>query len=75
MGKPAKGGLSSGQGRNRTADTRIFSPLLYQLSYPSRNIFNLNLQDTHSTKKTQYQRSLVEPLSSGSLQKPIPTSR
>jgi hypothetical protein len=25
--------FSSGQGRNRTADTRIFSPLLYQLSY------------------------------------------
>ena len=25
--------LLSGQGRNRTADTRIFSPLLYQLSY------------------------------------------
>jgi len=24
---------SGGQGRNRTADTRIFSPLLYQLSY------------------------------------------
>jgi hypothetical protein len=23
----------SGQGRNRTADTRIFSPLLYRLSY------------------------------------------
>ena len=22
-----------GQGRNRTIDTRIFSPLLYQLSY------------------------------------------
>ena len=22
-----------GQGRNRTADTRIFNPLLYQLSY------------------------------------------
>ena len=22
-----------GQGRSRTADTRIFSPLLYQLSY------------------------------------------
>ena len=22
-----------GQGQNRTADTRIFSPLLYQLSY------------------------------------------
>ena len=27
------GDSSSGQGRNRTADTRIFSPLLYQLSY------------------------------------------
>ena len=25
--------LCGGQGRNRTADTRIFSPLLYQLSY------------------------------------------
>jgi hypothetical protein len=30
----ANAGLQSGgQGRNRTADTRIFSPLLYQLSY------------------------------------------
>ena len=26
-------GFDGGQGRNRTADTRIFSPLLYQLSY------------------------------------------
>src|SRR2546425_13004046 len=25
--------VASGQGQNRTADTRIFSPLLYQLSY------------------------------------------
>ena len=25
--------MQSGQGQNRTADTRIFSPLLYQLSY------------------------------------------
>ena len=25
--------LNGGQGRNRTADTRIFSPLLYRLSY------------------------------------------
>ena len=24
---------NGGQGRNRTSDTRIFSPLLYQLSY------------------------------------------
>ncbi len=27
---------TSGQGQNRTADTRIFSPLLYQLSYLAR---------------------------------------
>ena len=27
--------LDGGQGRNRTADTRIFSPLLYRLSYPT----------------------------------------
>ena len=26
-------GLRGGQRRNRTADTRIFSPLLYRLSY------------------------------------------
>ena len=25
--------LDGGSGRNRTADTRIFSPLLYRLSY------------------------------------------
>ena len=25
--------IESGSGRNRTADTRIFSPLLYRLSY------------------------------------------
>ena len=25
--------LSGAQGRNRTTDTRIFNPLLYQLSY------------------------------------------
>ena len=28
-----KGGCLGGQGRNRTTDTRIFSPLLYRLSY------------------------------------------
>ena len=27
---------NGGSGRNRTADTRIFSPLLYQLSYRAR---------------------------------------
>ena len=29
----AAGQVFGGQGRNRTTDTRIFSPLLYQLSY------------------------------------------
>ncbi len=30
---PVAAGAASGQGRTRTADTRIFSPLLYHLSY------------------------------------------
>lgn len=30
----------SGQGRNRTGDTWIFSPLLYQLSYLSKRGIN-----------------------------------
>ena len=29
----SRNGVFGGDGRNRTADTRIFSPLLYQLSY------------------------------------------
>ena len=35
------GGFAYGQGRNRTADTRIFSPLLYQLSYLASGAFLL----------------------------------
>ena len=31
----------SGWTRNRTGDTRIFSPLLYQLSYPAAMLWNL----------------------------------
>lgn len=31
--------VSGGQGRDRTADTRIFSPLLYQLSYLAKFYF------------------------------------
>jgi hypothetical protein len=38
--KCAKGGNFVGaQGRNRTTDTRIFSPLLYRLSYLGLAIF------------------------------------
>jgi hypothetical protein len=32
-----------GQGQNRTADTRIFSPLLYQLSYLAGTMQENNL--------------------------------
>jgi hypothetical protein len=35
----------SGQGRNRTVDTRIFSPLLYQLSYLAVRRGNLDQAD------------------------------
>ncbi len=30
--------FDGGRGRNRTADTGIFNPLLYQLSYPAGNL-------------------------------------
>lgn len=30
--------FTGGRGRNRTADTGIFNPLLYQLSYPAGNL-------------------------------------
>ena len=35
---PACRGKTNGWGRNRTADTRIFSPLLCQLSYPASEL-------------------------------------
>ena len=38
--KPSKGlylGLRGGSGQNRTGDTWIFSPLLYQLSYRAKD--------------------------------------
>ena len=38
-------GLDGASGRNRTNDTRIFSPLLYQLSY--RGIFCAELDALH----------------------------
>ena len=30
--------IFGGQGRNRTTDTRIFNPLLYQLSYRAKGV-------------------------------------
>ena len=32
-----------GLGRDRTADTRIFNPLLYQLSYRAKQVLGANL--------------------------------
>jgi hypothetical protein len=37
-------GVNGGQGRNRTIDTRIFSPLLYQLSYLARRDARVDVQ-------------------------------
>ena len=40
MKKPLFSGFINGAwGRDRTADTGIFSPLLYQLSYPGKASF------------------------------------
>ncbi len=39
-------GLKGGSGRNRTADTRIFSPLLYRLSYRALLNFRLMAEPT-----------------------------
>jgi hypothetical protein len=33
----------SGEGRNRTADTRIFNPLLYRLSYFTGNLHSISM--------------------------------
>ena len=56
----------SGQGRDRTADTRIFSPVLYQLSYLSavdcfgagtlsvvRESFNCDLGDFNEVRRSR----------------------
>ena len=45
---------NGGQGRNRTADTRIFSPVLYRLSYLPENgkrVNRLGRPDLCSTVK------------------------
>ena len=47
----------SAGGRNRTADTRIFSPLLYRLSYPGRR------ENLYSIKKNSTFQSLIRTFS------------
>ena len=39
-----------GVGRDRTADTRIFSPLLYRLSYRTIAIAGCKNKETYDTK-------------------------
>ncbi len=48
-----------GQGRNRTTDTRIFSPLLYRLSYlatTSRSLYRI-FQKTYRTSVPSIRRN------------------
>ena len=47
-GKPLLG--NGGRGRNRTADTGIFNPLLYQLSYSARKALDRPRQGGASAK-------------------------
>ncbi len=49
--------LNGGQGQNRTADTRIFSPLLYQLSYLAET--NVRLQESGISTHASDSRMLI----------------
>ena len=44
--------IIGGQGRNRTTDTRIFSPLLYQLSYLATSLLRNHLHKDFGFDKT-----------------------
>ena len=46
--------LASGATRNRTGDTRIFSPLLYQLSYGTNAYVMQTFRDCGATRVTLY---------------------
>lgn len=57
--KPSKEGFLSGaRGRDRTADTRIFSPLLYRLSYLGRLYLNRYCAATNNS--IQQSRAFVK---------------
>ncbi len=51
--------IKCGSGRNRTADTRIFSPLLYQLSYRAllMRIVRLRAFTTPDKREIRYKPS------------------
>jgi hypothetical protein len=48
----------SGTGRNRTADTRIFSPVLYQLSYRTKFAFQNGMLYQLSYRTVKFGRGL-----------------
>ena len=56
-------GAGGGQGRNRTADTGIFSPLLYRLSYLA-----LNLETREQARGALYKGTLRSLLCLGQAQ-------
>ena len=56
--KPGNSGLFlSGEGRDRTADTRIFSPLLYQLSYLTGDHQFIKMPDADKRLSVRRRRS------------------
>ena len=54
--------INGGEGRNRTDDTRIFSPLLYQLSYHAILTSTCLLQASNDLLKSQYSLSEQRPV-------------
>jgi hypothetical protein len=61
---------NGGQGRNRTTDTRIFSPLLYQLSYLAIVLGRTDRAGGASIKAATSQRSQGEFKASPDFDKP-----
>lgn len=57
---------NGGQGRNRTIDTRIFSPLLYQLSYLAFSLL-LDVPASRSARITYFslRRAAIRPVRAG----------
>ena len=48
---------NGGKDQDRTGDTRIFNPLLYQLSYPATGmVFNIHLIRPFSSRKAKKTR-------------------
>ncbi|SON77371.1 hypothetical protein XAP412_1310034 [Xanthomonas phaseoli pv. phaseoli] len=69
-GKPCERRLGyGGRGRNRTADTGIFNPLLYQLSYSATYPATrcLRCEDAHYSEQAQFGQALRATLLTAAL--------